>query len=66
VSEAYDLEAGKVAQVINSKIPYESEKMLAVGSDYSKASIALGIAITRLMKAANLCKLGPMKIKTAQ
>lgn len=53
---AFHLEAAKVAQAINEKIYYESEKMLAVGTDYSEASIALGLAITRLMKAANLCK----------
>jgi hypothetical protein len=53
---AFHLEATKVAQAINEKIYSEAEQMLAVGTNYSEASIALGLAITRMMRAANLCK----------
>ena len=53
---AFHLEAAKVARAIDDKSFYEARLMLASGSDYSKAAIALGIAITLLMKAANLSK----------
>ena len=52
---AFHLEAAKVARAINNESSYEAEQMLASGSAYSEAAIALGIAITRLMRAANLC-----------
>ena len=47
----FHLEAAKVARAINEKRYNEALRMLARGTDYSEASIALGIAITRLMKA---------------
>jgi hypothetical protein len=53
---AFHLEAAKVARTINDESSYEAEQMLASGSAYSEAAIALGIAITRLMRAANPCK----------
>jgi methyl-accepting chemotaxis protein len=55
--KAFHLEAAKVARAINDKRAYEAKRMLAVGASYSAVSIALGFAITRLMKVANLREL---------
>jgi methyl-accepting chemotaxis protein len=51
VHTEFHLEAAKVAQVIDEKRYYEALRMLNRGTDYSEASIALGVAIMRLMKA---------------
>jgi methyl-accepting chemotaxis protein len=51
VHTEFHLEAAKVAQAINEKRYYEALRMLGRGTDYSEASIALGVAIMRLMKA---------------
>jgi len=45
------LEAGEIARAINGKRYYEALRMLGRGTHYSEASIALGLAIMRLMKA---------------
>jgi methyl-accepting chemotaxis protein len=55
--KAFHLEAAKVARAINDKRAYEAKKMLAGGTSYSALSIALGFAITRLMRATNLREL---------
>jgi methyl-accepting chemotaxis protein len=47
----FHLEAAKIARAINDKRYDEALRMLGRGTDYSEASIALGLAITRLMKA---------------
>jgi hypothetical protein len=49
----FHLVAAAVAQAINEQRYYEAWRMLGSGTDYSEASIALGLAITRLMRAAN-------------
>ena len=50
--KAFHFEAARVAQAINDTADsHDAERMFAIGSDYSKASIELGVAITRLMKA---------------
>ena len=41
----------KIARAINDKRYDEALRMLGRGTDYSEASIALGLAITQLMKA---------------
>ncbi len=51
--KAFHLAAANVAQAINEKPGYEAKRMFAVGTGYSAASIALGFAITRLMRAVN-------------
>jgi methyl-accepting chemotaxis protein len=51
VHTEFHLEAAKVARAINEGRHYEALRMLGRGTDYSEASIALGLAITRLMKA---------------
>ena len=51
VHTEFHVEAAKVARAINERRYYEALRMLGSGSDYSQASIALGLAITRLMKA---------------
>jgi chemoreceptor zinc-binding protein len=47
----FHVEAAKVARAINEKRYHEALRMLGRGTDYSRASIALGLAIMRLMKA---------------
>lgn len=47
----FHLEAASVARAINEKRYHEALRMLGRGTDYWEASIALGLAITRLMKA---------------
>ena len=47
----FHLEAAKIARAINDKRYDEALRMLGRGTDYSEASIALGLAITQLMKA---------------
>ena len=47
----FHLEAAKIARAINDKRYDEALRMLGCGTDYSEASIALGLAITQLMKA---------------
>ena len=47
----FHLEAAKVARAINEKRYDEALRMLGRGTDYWEASIALGLAITHLMKA---------------
>jgi methyl-accepting chemotaxis protein len=47
----FHLEAAKVARAINEKRYEVALRILGRGTDYSEASIALGLAITRLMKA---------------
>jgi methyl-accepting chemotaxis protein len=47
----FHLEAAKIARAIKDKRYDEALRMLGRGTDYSEASIALGLAITRLMKA---------------
>jgi DNA-binding transcriptional ArsR family regulator len=47
----FHVEAAKVARAINEKRCQEALRMLGRGSDYSRVSIALGLAIMRLMKA---------------
>ncbi len=47
----FHLAAADVARAINEKRYDEALRMLGSGTDYSEASIALGLAITRLMKA---------------
>ncbi len=47
----FHLEAAKIARAINDKRYDEALRMLGRGIDYSEASIALGLAITQLMKA---------------
>jgi len=48
---SFHLEAAKIARAINDKRYDEALRMLGRGTDYSEASIALGLAITQLMKA---------------
>lgn len=47
-------EVGKVAKVINDKKFAEAEAMLDAGTPYADASSAIGVAIMRLKKEANL------------
>jgi len=47
-------EVGKVARVINDKKFAEAEAMLGTGTSYATASNAIGVAIMRLKKEANL------------
>jgi hypothetical protein len=47
----FHVEAAAVARAINEERYYEAWRMLGSGTDYSEASIALGLAVTRLMKA---------------
>lgn len=47
-------EVGKVARIINDKKFAEAEAMLEPGTPYSSASNAIGVAIMRLQKEANL------------
>jgi hypothetical protein len=51
---AFHTEAGKVANAINSKKYTEADAMLNAGTAYSSASNAVGSAILRLKKEANL------------
>jgi hypothetical protein len=51
---AFHVEAGKVAQAINSKKYAEAEAMLDVETAYQAASLAVGIAINALKKEAGL------------
>jgi hypothetical protein len=51
---AFHVEAGKVARTINSKKYAEAEAMLSVGTPYTTASNAVGVAIMRLKKEASL------------
>ena len=51
VHTEFHLAAADVARAINEKRYDEALRMLGSGTDYSEASIALGLAITRLMKA---------------
>jgi methyl-accepting chemotaxis protein len=51
VHSEFHLEAARVARAINEKRYDEALRMLGRGTDYWEASIALGLAITRLMKA---------------
>lgn len=50
----FHLEAGKVARTINLGKYAEAEAMLNVGTPYTTASNAVGIAISRLKKEASL------------
>ena len=51
VHTEFHLGAAKVARAINERRYEEALRMLGRGTDYSEASIALGLAITHLMKA---------------
>jgi len=48
---AFHLQAARVAHLINEKRYYAAEKMLAGGTAFSEASMAVGLAIIRLKKA---------------
>ncbi|MEQ1637824.1 MAG: CZB domain-containing protein [Methylococcales bacterium] len=50
----FHLAASKVASAINSKKYAEAEAMLNVGSPYTTASSAVGVAIMRLKKEAGI------------
>lgn len=50
----FHTEAGKVAAAINAKKFEEAEQMLNAGTPYASASTAVGIAIMKLDKEANL------------
>ena len=51
---AFHIEAGKVATAINAKKYVEAEAMINAGTTFAEASSALGVAIMRLKKEANL------------
>jgi methyl-accepting chemotaxis protein len=51
---AFHVAAGKVAKMINSKKYAEAEAMLGSSTEYSAASSAVGVAINKLKKEANL------------
>ena len=51
VHTEFHLGAAKIARAINERRYEEALRMLGRGTDYSEASIALGLAITHLMKA---------------
>jgi hypothetical protein len=51
---SFHVAAGKVAATINSKKYTEAEAMLGVGSTYTTASSAVGVAIMRLKKEASI------------
>jgi methyl-accepting chemotaxis protein len=51
---AFHLEAGKVARLINSQKYQEAESSIGAGTSYSSASSAVGVAILKLKKEANL------------
>ncbi len=50
----FHLEAGKVAALINSKKYQEAESAISAVSSYASASNAVGVAILKLKKEANL------------
>lgn len=51
---AFHTEAKKVAETINKKLFSNAENMLGLGTAYTNASNAVGIAITQLKKEAGL------------
>ena len=51
---AFHVEAGKVAALINAKKYQEAENAIGAGTTYSSASSAVGVAILKLKKEANL------------
>ena len=51
---SFHVEAGKVAQAINSKKYAEAEAMMNAGTPYTAASSAVGVAIMQLKKEAKL------------
>ncbi len=50
----FHTKAGKVATAINAKKYEEAEHMLGAGTAYASASTAVGVAIMKLQKEANL------------
>jgi hypothetical protein len=51
---AFHLEAGKVASLINVKKYSEAESAIGAGTTYAGASSAVGVAILKLKKEANI------------
>lgn len=51
---AFHSEAGKVATAINNQKYAEAEAMIGSGTSYSAASTAVGVALNKLKKEANL------------
>jgi methyl-accepting chemotaxis protein len=56
VHTEFHLEAAKVARAINEKRYDEALRMLGSRTDYSEASIALGLAIMRLIRAVTAAR----------
>jgi len=50
----FHIEAGKIASAINAKKYLEAEAMMTSGTAYATSSSAVGVAIIKLKKQANL------------